>query len=465
MLIHDTLSGKKEDLEKVADNKKLRLFVCGPTVYDYIHIGNARTYIVFDNLVRYLRALGVKVFYLQNITDIDNKIIRRAAEENTNAKSLAKKYEKYYHEDEKALGIKSVTKYARATAHIKQIVRQIQTLIAKGHAYKIDDGYYFDISTFPEYGKLAKRTVNQAEDSVSRIDENVNKKNKGDFALWKFKKENEPSWKTPIGEGRPGWHIEDTAITERWFGPQYDIHGGAVDLKFPHHEAEIAQQEAASGKKPMVKIWMHSGFLVVGGEKMAKSSGNFVTVRDFLKQYPVEVLRYLVAAHHYRSPLDYSEDLTRQAKNTLNNLSQFLARLEMAKGPSATANAGQAGLGQEKLERAERDFSAAMEDDFNTPAALAVIFSLINENQKQVWELSRKSAKMLKKFIKNKLELFGIGLKSVKIPLKVRHLASKRELFRTNKQFIQSDVLRKEIEALGYIVEDTPRGPFLWPRE
>ena len=456
MLIHDTLSGKKEDLEKVADNKKLRLFVCGPTVYDYIHIGNARTYIVFDNLVRYLRALGVKVFYLQNITDIDNKIIRRAAEENTNAKSLAKKYEKYYHEDEKALGIKSVTKYARATAHIKQIVRQIQTLIAKGHAYKIDDGYYFDISTFPEYGKLAKRTVNQAEDSVSRIDENVNKKNKGDFALWKFKKENEPSWKTPIGEGRPGWHIEDTAITERWFGPQYDIHGGAVDLKFPHHEAEIAQQEAASGKKPMVKVWMHSGFLVVGGEKMSKSFGNFVTVKDFLKQYPVEVLRYLVAAHHYRSPLDYSEDLARQAKNTLNNLSQFLARLEMAGGKTENGAV---------LERAERDFSAAMENDFNTPAALAVIFSLINENQKQVWELSRKSAKMLKKFIKNKLELFGIGLKSVKIPLKIRRLASKRELFRTNKQFIQSDVLRKEIEALGYIVEDTPRGPFLWPRE
>ncbi|KKU85587.1 MAG: Cysteinyl-tRNA ligase [Parcubacteria group bacterium GW2011_GWA1_47_9] len=456
MLIHDTLSGKKEDLEKVADNKKLRLFVCGPTVYDYIHIGNARTYIVFDNLVRYLRALGVKVFYLQNITDIDNKIIRRAAEENTNAKSLAKKYEKYYHEDEKALGIKSVTKYARATAHIKQIVRQIQTLIAKGHAYKIDDGYYFDISTFPEYGKLAKRTVNQAEDSVSRIDENVNKKNKGDFALWKFKKENEPSWKTPIGEGRPGWHIEDTAITERWFGPQYDIHGGAVDLKFPHHEAEIAQQEAASGKKPMVKVWMHSGFLVVGGEKMSKSFGNFVTVKDFLKQYPVEVLRYLVAAHHYRSPLDYSEDLARQAKNTLNNLSQFLARLEMAGGKTENGAV---------LEKAERDFSAAMENDFNTPAALAVIFSLINENQKQVWELSRKSAKMLKKFIKNKLELFGIGLKSVKIPLKIRRLASKRELFRTNKQFIQSDVLRKEIEALGYIVEDTPRGPFLWPRE
>src|SRR3989344_3831894 len=397
MLIHDTLSGKKEDLEKVADNKKLRLFVCGPTVYDYIHIGNARTYIVFDNLVRYLRALGVKVFYLQNITDIDNKIIRRAAEENTNAKSLAKKYEKYYHEDEKALGIKSVTKYARATAHIKQIVRQIQTLIAKGHAYKIDDGYYFDISTFPEYGKLAKRTVNQAEDSVSRIDENVNKKNKGDFALWKFKKENEPSWKTPIGEGRPGWHIEDTAITERWFGPQYDIHGGAVDLKFPHHEAEIAQQEAASGKKPMVKIWMHSGFLVVGGEKMSKSFGNFVTVKDFLKQYPVEVLRYLVAAHYYRSLLDYSDGLAPQAKNTLYNLSQFLARLEMAGGKTENGAV---------LEKAERDFSAAMENDFNTPAALAVIFSLINENQKQVWELSRKSAKMLKKFIKNKLELF-----------------------------------------------------------
>ena len=189
---------------------------------------------------------------------------------------------------------------------------------------------------------------------------------------------------------------------------------------------------------------------------MSKSFGNFVTVKDFLKQYPVEVLRYLVAAHYYRSPLDYSDGLAQQARNTLNNLSQFLARLEMAGGKTENGAV---------LEKAERDFSAAMENDFNTPAALAVIFSLINENQKQVWELSRKSAKMLKKFIKNKLELFGIGLKSVKIPLKIRRLASKRELFRTNKQFIQSDVLRKEIEALGYIVEDTPRGPFLWPRE
>lgn len=468
-LIYNSLSGQKEKLEKLVSGKKIRLFVCGPTVYDYAHIGNARTYIAFDNIINYLRFRGWKVYYLQNITDIDDKIIRRAVEEKTTTERLAKKFEKIYHQDEKAIGINSVTKYARATRHIKNIVKQIRVLLEKGHAYEIPgDGIYFNIATFPNYGKLARRTTAQAEDSISRIDEGVNKKNKGDFALWKFKKEGaapirgeprqgrEPSWNAPFGEGRPGWHIEDTAITEHFFGPQYDIHGGAVDLKFPHHEAEIAQEESASGKSPLVKIWMHAGFLLINGEKMAKSAGNFVTIRDFLKKFPVAVLRYIVASHHYRAPLDYSDAVARQSINALENLSQFVAKLSLPNGAGA-------GL-LEKISFADGKFTEAMDDDFNTPEALAAIFVLINMFQKNIGNISKKEAGALKKFIIKKLQLLGITLFSPKIPLQVRGLAKKRQLLRNNEQFIQADGLRKELEALGYIVEDTPAGPFVWPK-
>src|SRR3989344_4550439 len=252
MQIWNTLTGKKETLE-ISPEKELKLFVCGPTVDNYVHIGHARTFLVFDIIIRYLRSLGQKVFYLQNITDIDNKIIDRAAVEKMAPQELAKKFEEEYLKDMTSLGIDQVTQYARATDHIKEIVSQIGTLKEKGSAYEIpNDGIYFNLSTFPEYGKLSHRTTLQAEDSVSRIDESTQKRNKGDFALWKFERPEEPAWDSPFGRGRPGWHIDDTAITEHYFGPQYDIHGGSIDLKFPHHEAEIAQQEAASGKKPFV---------------------------------------------------------------------------------------------------------------------------------------------------------------------------------------------------------------------
>ncbi|TSC89263.1 MAG: cysteinyl-tRNA synthetase [Parcubacteria group bacterium Gr01-1014_3] len=483
MQIFNSLSQTKEKLEDVITGKKVRLFVCGPTVYHDAHIGNARTYISFDIIARYLRSAGFRVYYLQNITDIDDKIIRRSAAENTTPQALAKKYEKIYHEDEKKLGIISVNKYARATSYIKQIVKQVQTLIDKGHAYKIDDGYYFDLSTFPDYGKLARRTVLQAEDSTSRIDENPNKKNRGDFVLWKFSsaqggsssggKEGaaptggeprpeagrEPSWNTKLGSGRPGWHIEDTAITEYQFGPQYDIHGGAIDLKFPHHEAEIAQQEAASGKKPMVKIWMHAGFLNIGGEKMSKSFGEFVTIREFLEKHSALVLRFMVASHHYRAPMDYSEALLRQSKNTLLNLMGFLGKLEMARG-SAKALAA-----EELVKKMAEEFQAAMQDDFNTPEALAAIFSLINQFQKSVWELDKKSAKLITKSIVSSLEVLGLELPKVKIPSQIQKKVKERELYRGNAQFIPADTLRQEIEALGYTVDDTPRGPLVLPRE
>ena len=453
--IYNTLTQQSELIKKTA--KSLRLFVCGPTVYDYAHIGNARTYLAFDIIANYLRYRGYRVFYLQNITDIDDKIIKRAREENSSPKAIAKKFEKAYHEDEKKLKINSVDKYARATDFIPQIVKQIQTLIKRGHAYQIrGDGYYFDISTFPDYGKLAKRTVLQAEDAVSRIDEGISKKNKGDFALWKFSKSGEPFWNTPLGKGRPGWHIEDTAITERHFGPQYDIHGGAVDLKFPHHEAEIAQQEAASRKKPMVKIWMHAGFLLVNGKKMSKSVGNFITVRDLLKKYPPEVLRYIAASHHYRSPIDYNENLANNALKNIKDIEEFSAKLKLIIGRSQSKSTI-----KNIVEKAERDFTAAMDDDFNTPKALAAIFELINQINFGIWNLSKQEAGTIKKWVEQKFAIFKISITPPKIPVKILALAKKRELLRKQRRYLETDNLRKKIEALGYIVEDAPMGPLI----
>ena len=291
--LYNTLTRKKEVFKPIK-GKEVKIFVCGPTVYDFSHIGHAKTYTQFDLIVKYLRYLGYKVFYLQNLTDIDDKIIKRANEEKNDPLKLAKKFEEEYKKDMLSLGVDSVDKYARATDYIPEIISQVKRLINKGIAYKISDGYYFDLTKFSEYGKLAKRTALEAEDSVSRIDENKEKKNKGDFCLWKFYKPGEPFWESELGKGRPGWHIEDTAITEKEFGPQYDVHGGAVDLIFPHHEAEIAQMESISGKKPLVKYWLHTAFLNIDTKKMSKSKGNFITIRKALKKYSGEIFLLLL---------------------------------------------------------------------------------------------------------------------------------------------------------------------------
>lgn len=454
MKVFNTLSDGKKELE-IPSRRALRLFVCGPTVYDYPHIGNARTFMVFDIFARYLRSKGVKLAYLQNITDIDDKIIDRANEQNTDWEEIARRYEKIFLENMKALGIKSVDMYARATNYIPEIIVQIKTLIQKKHAYLIeDDGYYFDLSTFPNYGKLSRRTVSQAEDAVSRIDRSEKKRNRGDFALWKLSKENEPGWKTELGFGRPGWHIEDTAITERFFGPQYDIHGGALDLKFPHHEAEIAQQESASGKTPFVRTWMHSGFLTARGEKMSKSLQNFVTVNDFLAKYPAEHFRMLTFMHHYRSPLDYTEELVSTAKKNLSDIGAFIAKLKNAKGLENS------GLAAEFTKK----FTEAMEDDLNTPKALAAVFEIMAIAQPVLWSLSPKSAKALAKSIEKALLSAGLAPLRPKITLKAKFLARRREKYRTSQQFMQSDALRNRILELGFTIEDTPNGPFLWPK-
>lgn len=462
MRLYNTHTEKKEDLP-VPGKDGLRLFVCGLTVYDAPHIGNARTYATFDSFVKYLRSQNIPVFYLQNVTDVDDKIIARAREQKITLAALAKKIEADYHRLEKALRINSVDKYARATKYISEIVKQIQTLLEKGYAYKIEnDGYYYDISKFADYGKLAKRTAEQAEDGISRIDESVAKINKGDFALWKFKKSgDEPSWKTPLGEGRPGWHIEDTAISESFFGPQYDIHGGALDLKFPHHEAEIAQQEAASGKSPLVKIWMHAGFLLVDGKKMSKSLGNFITIEDFLKKYPANIFRYLVASHHYRSPLNYTDALAKQTRSSLKTIEEFFAKLDLITkvAPRQATPIGKQARGINILEKLEKDFLAALNDDFNTPEALAAIFSFINANQKSLWSWNEADTKSVKIKLAAMLEIFGVVISTAKIPTDIKKLVATREKFRKAKQFAESDKLRAEIESLGYKIEDTPLGP------
>ena len=460
--LYNTLSREKEPLP---EQKKLRLFVCGPTVYDYLHIGNARTYIFFDFFAKYLRSQGYDVFYLQNITDIDDKIIRRAGEENETPAKLAATFLKAYHADMKSLGVDAVTKYASATDFITQISAQVERLIDGGYAYLIDgDGWYFDIAKFADYGHLSGRTVAQAEDGVSRIDDSAGKRNKGDFCLWKFSKTGggrngieEPHWSSPIGEGRPGWHIEDTAISEYYFGPQYDIHGGGVDLKFPHHEAEIAQQEAASGKKPFVREWMHVGALLVEGKKMSKSAGNFITIRDFLLDHKPEELRWITLTHHYRSPIDYSPSLTDQARAAMNTIGAFLAKLHRANG-SAGADA------HETVKKYSLKFHEALADDMNTPAAIASLFELMAQFQRKIWTLKKAEAKILRTYLVEALQTLGISLKMPKIPAEVEKMAKEREKLRVNKQFVQADDLRKQMNGVGFEVEDTPQGYFLWPR-
>ncbi len=459
--IYNTLTDKKEFLEIPATRQYLKLFVCGPTVYDDPHIGNARTYLAFDIIVRYLRFQNINVFYLQNITDIDDKIIDRAQKENAPYQKIARKFEKKYHDNEKALNIKTITKYARATKFIPEIIQQIQILIAKGCAYKIDgDGYYFDISKFPEYGKLSHRTIEAAEDAVTRIDNSLNKRNKGDFTLWKFS-DNKPFWKTPIGTGRPGWHIEDTAITEKFFGPQYDLHGGAIDLKFPHHEAEIAEQECASGKKPLVKIWLHAGFLLVNGEKMSKSKNNFITIDEFLENYSANALRYLVLSHHYRSPINYTETLIGQIHNALSSVEDFNAKLKLVikKG----SNKSFQNLLAIDLENMSKEFHAAMSDDFNTPLALAAIFLLINKYNPKIYNLSKKEARQIYKSIFNLFKILGLEFKSDKISEQILKLITEREDARLSKNFSKADSIRQEIEKLNYKVTDTPLGQLVTP--
>jgi cysteinyl-tRNA synthetase len=455
--VYNTLTGKKDAL-KPLKGKKINLFVCGPTVYDFLHIGNGRTAVFFDCFVKYLKHEGFTVFYLQNITNIDDKIILRAREKGVLPMDLATAFEKEYLKDMKALGVDSVNKYARATNYIKEIINQISRLMEKGYAYRLDDGIYFDISKFKDYGKLSGRTVLQAEDSTSRVDYATNKKNRGDFALWKLNdNRNEPSWPSPFGAGRPGWHIEDTAITENFFGAQYDIHGGGIDLIFPHHEAEVTQMEALSGKHPLAQYWMHVGFLTMNGQKMSKSVGNTIIIKDFLKRNPPEQLRFLLMRNLWHAPLDYSDATMFEVKSALDRIKDFLLKIKAYKPKNKISK----NFASKKF---TEEFWGSLADDFNTPKAFAAIFELITATHSAMNEdrLGKKDISEILKFFNAMNAIFGIvdfeKIKQHKIPAPVLTLMKAREDLRKNSEWQKADAVRLEIEKYGYTIEDTVSG-------
>ncbi len=448
--VYNTLGRKKNDFVPLKQGQ-INFFVCGPTVYDYAHIGHGRSYVVYDVIVKYLRSLGFTVRYVQNITDVDDKIIVRAAEEKKTAKEIAEHYEKTYHEDMLALGVTAVTKYARATNYISEIINQIERLIKTGHAYLATDGVYFDISSFLEYGKLSNQKLEELK--VQRIEPNPAKKNLGDFSLWKKHKQGEPSWDSQFGKGRPGWHIEDTAITETEFGSQYDVHGGGMDLIFPHHEAEIAQMEALSGK-PLAKYWLHNGFLQVNGEKMSKSLKNFTTIRDSLKKFPAAALRYFFLSTHYRSPINYTDEGLRAAANAVERLNETIHLLKLVNEKNDEETHSKI---NDEIQSLQKKFTTAMNDDFETSRALGAVFEFVRTLNSSIAtkSLDIANAREALGVLKNYNEILGVmNFKDEQLSSEQKSLIEEREVARKKKDWTLADTLRKKLLDTGILVED-----------
>ena len=446
MDIYSTLTRSKENFETMNKNR-VNFFVCGPTVYDDAHIGHGRTYISFDTIKRYLEYSGYAVFYIQNITDIDDKIINRSKESGIPAHDIARKFEKRYIEDMAKLNVTGVNLFARATDHLDEIIDQIQRLIDKGFAYESDDGVYFEIEKFEEFGKLSNRKVDEMESHRELAE--TTKKSEQDFALWK-KRENvdEPTFPSPWGDGRPGWHIEDTAITEYYFGEQYDVHGGGLDLIFPHHEAEITQMEAVSRKSPMVRYWLHTGFLNVNGEKMSKSLHNFITIRELLKDWDADTFRFFVLSTHYRSPIDFSKDSLHQSEKSLEKIKKFYSAIDVEDSDVESDF--------EALTVAKEEFLGSMDDDFNTPKAIASLFVLINDCKNI--DLSDDDKAAIKSFLDDVSQILGIDFTLEETSAGSDDLfdliTDVRSELRAAKQYELSDKIRDELINLGYEISD-----------
>ena len=446
MDIYSTLTRSKENFETINENR-VNLFVCGPTVYDDAHIGHGRTYISFDTIKRYLEYSGYAVFYIQNITDIDDKIINRSKESGIPAHDISRKFEKRYIEDMTKLNVTGVNLFARATDHLGEIIDQIQRLIDKGFAYESEDGVYFEIEKFEEFGKLSNRKIDELESHRELAE--TTKKNEQDFALWKKREGvDEPVWPSPWGDGRPGWHIEDTAITEYYFGEQYDVHGGGLDLIFPHHEAEITQMEAVSGKSPMVRYWLHTGFLNVNGEKMSKSLHNFITIRDLLNDWDADTFRFFVLSTHYRSPIDFSKDSLHQSQKSLEKIKKFYSALDV--------ECSDAESDLEALTVAKKEFFNSMDDDFNTPKAIASIFVLISDCKSI--DLSDDDKIAVKSFLDDVSQILGIDFTLEETSAGSDDLfdliTDVRSELRAAKQYELSDKIRDELINLGYEISD-----------
>ncbi len=458
MQIYNSMTRKKEEFKPIHEGK-VGIYACGPTVYNFFHIGNARPFIVFDVLRRYMEYRGYEVTFVQNFTDIDDKMIRRANEEGVTVKEVADKYIAEYYTDAKALGIRPATVHPRATEHMQQIIDLIQRLIDKGLAYESRGDVYYRVKAFPRYGCLCGQNLEDLE-SGARVSVDELKEDPLDFALWKNQKPGEPAWESPWGMGRPGWHIECSAMSTTYLGETFDIHGGGKDLLFPHHENEIAQTSGATGK-PYVNYWMHNGFININNEKMSKSAGNFFTVRDIAKEFDLEAVRLFMLSAHYRSPINFSRDLIEAAASSLERL--YIARNQLAflkqSAENREINEAEAGFINE-CRRSEEKFIAAMDDDMNTADALAALFELVREVHKLPQSgVSLEAVEMGQKTLAALCDVLGLLMKKDDgIPADVQAMVDERAEARKNKDWKRSDELRDQIKAMGYILEDTKAG-------
>ena len=459
MQIYNTMTRKKEELVPLVPGQ-IRMYACGPTVYNYFHIGNARPFIVFDTLRRYLEYKGFQVTFVQNFTDIDDKMIRRAHEEGTTVAELGERFIAEYYRDADALGIERASANPRATQHIGEIISLVQKLIDGGHAYAADNGdVYFAVRSFPGYGKLSGQNIDDLENGA-RVDPTEQKRDPLDFALWKGEKPGEPAWDAPWGRGRPGWHIECSAMSMAILGESFDIHAGGQDLIFPHHENEIAQSEAATGK-PFARYWMHNGYINVDNQKMSKSLGNFFTVRDIAKEFDLEAVRMFMLSVHYRNPVNFSRELIQQAEAALTRLRTARERLEEAQRVQATAEDA---AFTASLDGFRARFEAAMDDDLNTADAIGALFDLVRACNTFVTEPRGGAAIEAAKALFD--QLTGVlGLLQHKqeeaMPEEALRLLDERQQARKAKDFARADAIRDQLKEMGYAVEDTAQGPKL----
>ena len=459
MKLYNTLTQKKETFVPI-EAGKVRMYSCGPTVYNYFHIGNARPFIVFDVLRRFLEYSGYEVTFIQNFTDVDDKIINRSHEEGISPGDVSEKYIREYFTDADALGIKRASVHPKVSEHMPEIIAMIKTLEEKGLAYNVDGNVYYHVDAFKDYGKLSKQSIDDLK-SGARIDVNDEKHSPLDFALWKKKKDGEPYWESPWGQGRPGWHIECSAMSKKHLGETIDIHGGGQDLIFPHHENEIAQSEGCCGK-PFANYWVHNGYINIDNEKMSKSKGNFFTVRDIAKTFDLEAVRMFLLMAHYRSPVNFSEPLLKQAASALERL--YTAKFQMAfllENATAEMITEKEQAWIDALVKYKNDFVAAMDDDINTADAIAVIFELVRDLNSNLDAASSQPAIIAGQNLFAELTtVLGLAVKDKETNLEeaVEDLIAQRQAARKAKDFKRADEIRDELLAQGIVLEDTREG-------
>ena len=457
MKILNTLTRRKEEFKPINEGK-VGIYVCGPTVYDYIHIGNARPMIVFDTLRRYLEYKGYEVNYVSNFTDVDDKIIKRANAEGVDASVISERYIAEVKKDMAALNVREATTHPKATEEIPDMIEMVKTLIEKDYAYEVNGTVYFRTRKFKDYGKLSKKNIDDLRSGnrdllVSGIDE---KEDPLDFVLWKPKKEGEPSWPSPWGDGRPGWHLECSVMSKKYIGDVIDIHAGGEDLIFPHHENEIAQSEAANGIE-FARYWMHNGFLKINNEKMSKSLGNFFTVREIAEKYPLQVIRFFMLSAHYRSPLNFSAELVEASKNGLERILTAVDRLKSINGIDGDVDKSVA----DEMDAFVKKYEDAMDDDLNTADAISVIFELVKYANVNVTEDSSKATvELVLNTIEKLCDILGIitEKKEEILDSDIEALIEERQAARKAKNFARADEIRDQLSSMGIILEDTREG-------